>query len=247
MKLNDIEYKHLWRQMMESTIPLFPCKALDETLAFYRALGFEVTYEQSEPYLYASVRRGEIEFHFSTLSVYGAKSSFGASLVFVQNAEQTLHAFADGLRAHYGRVLTAGVPRVTRMSKGIPRFRVFDPTGNMLIFLQPDEVDGQYQWSENQTALQAALANAEFLRDVYANDAAAAKSLDSALARHPDADPIDRALAWAARAELAVAMGDDEGVQRARAELGKIPLTAAQCQVYSAQLQAADHLAQWIG
>lgn len=232
---------------MESTIPLFPCKVLGETLTFYRALGFEVTYEQSEPYLYASVRRGVVEFHFSTLSVYGAKNAFGASLVFVEDIEQILQAFADGLREHYGKVLTAGVPRITRMSKDSPRFRVFDPTGNMLIYIQPDNTDGQYVWKDNQSELQAALTNAEFLRDVYANDSAAAKSLDTALARHPDAEPIDRALAWAARAELAVAMGDVEQCEWARAELAKIALTDAQRTEFHVPLSAAERLLQWIG
>jgi hypothetical protein len=45
---------------MEShATPLFPCVSLDETLAFYRALGFEVTHEQSDPYVYGAVRRGD--------------------------------------------------------------------------------------------------------------------------------------------------------------------------------------------
>jgi hypothetical protein len=34
---------------METTIPLFPCTALDEMLEFYQTLGFEVTYRQNEP------------------------------------------------------------------------------------------------------------------------------------------------------------------------------------------------------
>jgi catechol 2,3-dioxygenase-like lactoylglutathione lyase family enzyme len=33
---------------MSMTIPVLPCAALPETLAFYRALGFEVTHQQTE-------------------------------------------------------------------------------------------------------------------------------------------------------------------------------------------------------
>jgi hypothetical protein len=39
-------------QPNEATVPLLPCVAPEETLAFWRALGFAVTYEQTRPYLY---------------------------------------------------------------------------------------------------------------------------------------------------------------------------------------------------
>jgi hypothetical protein len=47
---------------METTIPLFPCGSLDETLAFYHALGFEVTYKLKEPYPYRTVRLGGVTY-----------------------------------------------------------------------------------------------------------------------------------------------------------------------------------------
>jgi catechol 2,3-dioxygenase-like lactoylglutathione lyase family enzyme len=55
----------------ETMIPLLPCKALEETLDYYRALGFEVTYQQKDPYLYGAVQRGAIQLHFSTLTTFG--------------------------------------------------------------------------------------------------------------------------------------------------------------------------------
>ena len=48
----------------EITIPLLPCRAIKEMLEFYRALGFEVTYQQSKPNTYAVVRRGGIELQY---------------------------------------------------------------------------------------------------------------------------------------------------------------------------------------
>ena len=48
----------------EICIPLLPCHSIDETLTFYRALDFEVTYQQAKPNLYAVVQRGGIELHF---------------------------------------------------------------------------------------------------------------------------------------------------------------------------------------
>ncbi len=47
---------------MEQMIPIFMCKAPDETREFYQALGFEVTYWQDQPYVYGAVSRGEINF-----------------------------------------------------------------------------------------------------------------------------------------------------------------------------------------
>src|SRR5215207_6832228 len=99
----------------ESTIPLFPCKSLAETLTFYRALGFMVTHEQQEPYVYAAIQRNDVQLHFASLRVYGAQKAFGCSLVFVPGVGDYHKAFADGLRATYGKVPTAGFPRITRL------------------------------------------------------------------------------------------------------------------------------------
>jgi catechol 2,3-dioxygenase-like lactoylglutathione lyase family enzyme len=48
----------------DSVIPLLPCVSLEETLDFYRALGFEVTHEQTWPYAYGSVFRNGVNLHF---------------------------------------------------------------------------------------------------------------------------------------------------------------------------------------
>ena len=88
---------------MESVIPLLPCGSLAETLGFYRALGFEITHEQESPYAYGAVQRGDIQLHFSRLTMYGAKKAFGAALVFVPDVEVHHRAFADGLRANTAR------------------------------------------------------------------------------------------------------------------------------------------------
>ena len=194
------------RETTESVIPLLPCASLDETLDFYQALGFEVTHQQREPYLYAAVRRGQIELNFASLRVYGAKNAFGAYLVFVPEVGSYHRAFADGLRARYGSIPTAGLPRITRPRKGQTRFMVFDPSGNMVIYIDRDEPEGAYGEAEGQMSeLAQAIGNAAFLRDTYANDEAAAKVLDGAIERHEAAAPLDRARALAARAELAVA------------------------------------------
>ena len=45
-------------------VPVLPCESLDESLTFYRALGFEVTYEQTTPYVYGAVRWGGVDLNF---------------------------------------------------------------------------------------------------------------------------------------------------------------------------------------
>jgi catechol 2,3-dioxygenase-like lactoylglutathione lyase family enzyme len=230
-----------------TTIPLFPITSLDETLAFYQALGFEVTYRQDEPYLYASVSRDDTTFHFSRLSMYGAKNAFGAVLVFVPNVNPVHATFADGLRSHYGKVPTAGVPRISRLFPGQTRFRLFDPSGNILTYINHDEPDAD--WSAYETPaspLLQALENAVFLRDTYGNDTAAAKVLDKALDGNKKGSAMDRARVLAARAELAVALGEAERAEVVQRELQQIELSEEERDQYRHELDVAERTAQWI-
>jgi hypothetical protein len=231
----------------ETTTPLFPCVSLDETLDFYRTLGFEVTYEQETPYAYGAVRRGGIELHFHGTKQGNPEKSFSTCLVSVPKVEPYHQAFADALRLKYGKVPTAGLPRITRLRKGQTRFTTFDPSGNKLLFIDRDEPDVDYSWYEAKgSTLARAIDTAAFLRDTYYEDQAAAKVLDKALAGGEPADPIDRARALAARAELAVAMGDAERAHAAQAQLQQIPLSDEDRDRFRDELQAAENLERWL-
>jgi hypothetical protein len=236
------------RKNDETTTPLFPCVSLDEVLDFYRTLGFEVTYEQKDPYEYGAVRRGGIELHFHGRKQVNPEKSFSTCLVSVPKVEPYHRAFADALRARYGRVPTAGLPRITRLRKGQTRFTTFDPSGNKLLFIDRDEPDMDYSWYQTKRSrLASAIEMAAFLRDTYYEDAAAAKVLDKALAKNDPADTaIDRARALAARAELAVAMGDAEGAQAARAALQTIQPSDEDRERFRDELQAAEELERWL-
>jgi hypothetical protein len=155
--------------------------------------------------------------------------------------------FADALRERYGKVPTAGLPRITRIRQGQTRFHVFDPAGNVLLYIDRDEPEMDCSWYKTkQSRLAAAIANAAFLRDTYTNDKAAALVLDKALARKEAFDPIDHARALAARAELAVAMGDAERAQAVRFELKQISLSDEDRGRFRHELQAADVLERWL-
>ena len=226
---------------MEHTTPLFFCKSPDETLTFYKALGFTLSYRQDTPYLYAAVSRGAINLHFTK----GKTTS--TCLVHVPEVSVYHRAFADGLRAKYGRIPTAGFPRIARLKPGRTRFPLFDPMGNELLFINQDEPDIDYDaYDATLSPLVQALENVAFLRDTYADDEAAAKFLDKKLRQHTDAPSIDRARALASRAELAVAMGEAEQSRIIRNELEQIPLSAEERDQYRDELEAADRLERWL-
>jgi hypothetical protein len=230
----------------EQVIPVLPCTSLGEMLDFYRALGFEVTYGQTEPYVYGGVRWGTADLHF-----YGGfkgidpKKSTSSCLVMVDEVEGPHRLFIESLRTSLGVIPTAGFPRITRLRKGQTRFGVFDPAGNSIIFISRSEPDYSYDQEPHpaRSKLAAALETAEWLRDWKGfDDVAAAKVLDVALARDRSSPPVDRARVLAARAELAVALGDMERARSTRAELQQIPLTEDELEWYRDELQAADEL-----
>ena len=50
--------------MGERTIPILPCRDIDETVFFYEALGFSVPFRQARPNPCLCVQRGELDLHF---------------------------------------------------------------------------------------------------------------------------------------------------------------------------------------
>lgn len=238
-------------KVTETTIPLMPCRSLDDLLPFYQTLGFETTFVQTSPYLYASVQRGGIELHFSDFRGFSQKTGFASCLVMVAEIAPYHWTFSDALRTKYGRVPTGGLPRISRLREGLDRFGLFDPAGNWLIFLQsPEQGDEEWQVgqvSEEQSALQTAIDMATLFRDYKGNDdVVAAKILDVALAREKSASPIDRALALAARAEIAVALGDTERLNVLRTDIYHLPLSEEERERHRPEFEAADELERWI-
>jgi hypothetical protein len=230
----------------DTVVPVLPCISLGETLAFYRALGFEVTHEQTWPYAYGAVCRGGAELHFygGFKRIHPAKA-FNTCLVMVDDLEGPHRAFVTGLRRAYGKIPTAGIPRITRLRKGQGRFTVFYPSGCSIIFIARGEPDATYETEpeEGRSRLARALDTAIWLRDLKGHDdVAAAKVLDIALARDEPAAPIERARALAARAELAVALGDAERARALRIELEHVPLSAEERERFREEFQAADEL-----
>ncbi|WP_437949242.1 hypothetical protein WME98_53235 [Sorangium sp. So ce296] len=227
-----------------TTIPVLPCASMPETLAFYGALGFEVTHQQTTPNVYAATRRGDVHLHFMGLKRLDPRESYSTCLVLVPEVERLHETFSEGLRRAYGKVPVAGFPRISRMKKGQSRFTVVDVAGNSVIFIRRDAPDDDDEaGSRSSSRLGRALGAAARLRDFKNDDAAAAKVLDVALARTEDADaPLERARALAARLELAVALGEEARARALRAELDEAPLSEEERAQIRPQLDAIDAL-----
>jgi hypothetical protein len=131
------------------------------------------------------------------------------------------------------------------MKPGQSRFTLVDPAGNSIYFIKHEahSATGERKLSgQTQSRLAKAIESATTLRDSHGDDAAAAKVLDVALARNEPATPVDRARALAARAELAVALGDLEHAHALDAEIRRIPLSEDERQRLRHELDAASKL-----
>ena len=109
-------------------IPTLPCRSVQDTVAFYRRLGFVGGAHASNPE-YAILRRGSIELHFFThRELVPAESSAGCYLR-VADVESVYRAFASS------RLPRAGIPRMDALEDkpwGLREFAVVDPDGNLL-------------------------------------------------------------------------------------------------------------------
>jgi hypothetical protein len=193
----------------EITIPLLPCHAINPMLEFYRLLGFEVTYQQSKPNNYAVVQRGGIELHFFSMRDYLPANSYSTCYVRVPDVDTLYEVFRVGLRSHYGRVPSAGIPRVIPLKNkayGVREFIVVDPGGNWIRIGQaveesiPDERPPQ-----SASKLAKATHAAGLLERVGHYDRAIAM-LDPAL--EAGGEPAERVPALALRLSLAINQDD---------------------------------------
>jgi len=194
----------------EVTIPILPCRDLDESISFYQALGFVRTYRQQRPNPSAVVSRDDFHVHLFTIDGFDPELSYGSVIVVVPDADELYEAFAAGLRAAYGKLPSAGIPRILRPRKreGTVRgFTVVDPGGNWLRFSNQGDTEEEAK-AEKVSGLARVINNAARLGDAHGDHAFARKLLENGLAKFTDAPLVDRARALLYRAELAVRGGD---------------------------------------
>ncbi|UED84101.1 bleomycin resistance protein [Streptomyces profundus] len=230
--------------MTESVIPLLPCLSLDETLDFYRALDFEVTFHQPKPYPFGAVRRGGIQLQFFGMRGYDPARGYGGAYVNTDDVD-TLHAaFRAGLKRATGRVPTRGLPRLGTprdMSYGVRQFLMTDPGGNTLRFGQPISDDFTLRAIPSERYARA-LHQALLLGVSKGDHTAGARIIDHALAADgaPPALLLLRLLVL--RAELAVALDQDEAAAGWLARAEEVPLDAADRASLADELGRLDEL-----
>lgn len=235
----------------ETTVPLLPCASGEETTAFFKSLGFAVTYEQYRPYLYLVFELSGFALHYGKApkGTDPANEDVGGCLVFVDDVAAYHAHFTAAMRAAHGKVLAKGLPRITRYRPGASRFTLMDPNGNSILFVQRDEpMELEYGGDRSLPPLQRALDNARIFREFKNDDKAAFRTVTSALRRHGDAAPVDRATAHAVLIELAVALGERERIPDLKAGLEALlpGLDEDERRRVAEEASLADGLEAWI-
>ncbi|MEW1922653.1 VOC family protein [Streptomyces sp. NPDC088360] len=191
--------------MAETMIPLFPCHELDETLDFYKAIGFEVTYYQRSPNPYAVVRRGDMELQFFRIKGYDPATSYSTCYVTTDDVDTLHESFRTGLKETLGRIPTRGLPRlgaVKDMTYGVRQFLMTDPAGNCVRVGQPIAESFEHAPVPRERYARA-LHQATLIGESKQDHATALRIIDRALAADGTPTPEQLRELHALRAEMA--------------------------------------------
>lgn len=236
-------------QPNETAVPMLLCVAPEETLTFWRALGFAVTYEQTKPYLYLAFRWRGFDLHYGRASsnVDPSLENTGGCLVMVDTVAPYHEAFTAAMRQTYGKVLAKGLPRITRYRPGASRFTVMDPSGNSIIFIQRDEpTDLEYGGSKQLQGLARVVDNVRILREFKNDDRAAFRALNSGLRRHGDSPAVEQGVALAMLIELSTALEEPERVPEWGTRLGQLSLTMEERRQVESAVADPTLLERWM-
>ncbi|KAF0846717.1 hypothetical protein FNL39_104139 [Nocardia caishijiensis] len=165
-------------------------QSIDPVSDFYTAMGFEITFRQTAPYQFLSVRRGGIELNFYGDKKFDPTSSTHGCLVDTDDVDYLYAIFTEGLREAFGSVPVHGVPRVGALSDrsyGVREFLVTDPGGNTIQIAQPISADQRHRPLPQEVFDRAIHVGALFA-DSKQDLELAVKVLDRALSR-TDAEP----------------------------------------------------------
>jgi hypothetical protein len=229
----------------EKTVPLLPCRSIDEISEFYQTLGFIQTYRQVRPNPYLALQREDLQLNFFGIPDFKPEDSYGSCLVLVPDTGALYAAFAEGMRAAYGKLLVAGIPRMTRPRKrknagNLSGFSVIDPGGNWIRILATAGEPAKEELGSLARSLQSAVV----MGDSHGFDDQAVRILDAALMRDQDTAPAaDLLEALAYRAELAVRSDDAARARDLLAQADRVPLAEAERHALAATLTSLRDLA----
>ena len=188
--------------------PLLPCRDIDEAIAFYEALGFVRTYRQVRPNPHAVVQRGELAVHLFGMDGFDPADSYGSVIITVPDPDALYASFVAGLRAAYGRLPVAGIPRIVRPRKrwgSVYGFSVVDVGGNWLRISRTGATEAPPDATE--PGLTRSIEVAARLADAKGDHEQALKALVGGMERYTDAPAPERGRALLYRAELEIRLG----------------------------------------
>lgn len=226
----------------ELTIPLLPCRSIDEIVEFYTMLGFTRTYYQVRPNPYVSLKREDLQLGFFGMPpAFKPEDSYGTCVVIVPDTGELFEAFAAGMRASHGKLLVSGIPRMTRPRKRMNAenhsgFSIIDPGGNWIRIMAATSPP------EDKTPvgkLTTTLHKAVVMGDSHGKHVRAAQILDAALERDKDtATAAELLQALAYRTELALRAEDPAAAADALARARTLTLPEAELDTLAETLTA---------
>lgn len=225
--------------------PLLPCPDIDDAVSFYAALGFERTYRQVRPNPYAVVEREGIGIHLFGIDGFDPEASYGSVIIEVTDPDAMFQSFAAGLRSSYGKLPTAGIPRILRPRKRqgtVYGFTVVDLGGNWLRVSRLGDTEEDAALEDTSTGLARVISNAARLGDAHGDEDAAIRLIGNGLVKYPDAPAIDRVRAMLYRVELACRIPDADLAGASLAEARGIELEEDAALSVAADFAHASHL-----
>ncbi len=233
--------------------PILPCADLDEAIAFYAALGFDRTYRQLRPNPYAVVRRGEMQVHLAAIDGFEPAGSVCSVIIVVPDMDSLYTDFAAGLRAAYGRLPAAGIPRLLRIRRKqgtATGFTLVDVGGNWLRFYASADIEAEDGGdgaadggtAPRSTGLARALEVAARQGDAHGDEERALAVMERGIARHPEAPAVDLVRARLYAGELLIRLGRRGDAGRQLAAAVDVPLTGPDGAAVAADLEHVRRL-----
>ncbi|MGE2728217.1 VOC family protein [Mycolicibacterium vaccae] len=199
--------------MTEKVIPRLMARSIEPVSAFYLALGFEITFKQTAPYQFLSVKRGGIELNFYGDRKFDPLTATHGCLVDTDDVDLLYELFTAGLHDAFGTVPVHGIPRIgalTDMSYGVRQFLIVDPGGNTLQIAQPISDDQRHR-PLPKDPFERAIHTGSLYADAKQDLDLAVKVLDRALHR-TDSEPTEIQLVklLVLRADVAVRRSEQD-------------------------------------
>ncbi|MEU0539088.1 VOC family protein [Nocardia sp. NPDC005978] len=232
--------------MAEKTVPGLKARDVGPVAEFYTALGFEITFQQTAPYQFLSVRRGGIELNFHGHRDFEPENSEHGCVVHTDRVDHLYAAFSAALEARFGTVPVAGVPRVGAlkdMTYGVRQFLLVDPGGNTVQICQEISADQTHR-PPPADAFARAVHMGSLFADSKQDLDLAVKVLDRALHRtDQQPTPMQLVQLLVLRADVAIRQGQRDVAATLLRRIDAVDLTAAQRRDLADELRRARELA----